>query len=456
MEQYILSAFDLILCCPLTAAIITESHNDLTVLFGFSDSKDASTCSHALSSHKIAHKLLTQSISSSIDVSFTQLLQNVSLLALKTQLNEVDRMLLISYLLLKTLTIVVIIRSSDTSLMFQASDIPSRLTFILKLNDNSLNSNSIQTITFDNSTIGYLVKRKSDQQYLIYSKGNGLVNCNTSIINNLIENNFKWKNFDYVLFFESKKKYLTWLKTLSCEKSTSKFSIQRTPLDSPLPPLPEILNKGTVIGTVNKSLIALGYNNNLLLIDQHAAHERIRLEKLISAVISCLPASLYPNSSQKLSEIHDHFLGDLNDHSLYALYSSTPEQDITLKREAKHNILVNENVKLVMGRWGWKYLVAVSTVIIKTFPIILGKSMVHTFDHWLVEIDFLLKNCNYFVLPVMKVVNSCACRGSVFFNETLNSTALDTITSDLARCISPYCCAHGRPLAVVIPLEEGL
>ena len=52
---------------------------------------------------------------------------------------------------------------------------------------------------------------------------------------------------------------------------------------------------------------------------------------------------------------------------------------------------------------------------------------------------------------LVEMVNSRACRSAIMFNDVLDDTQCEELVRNLAQCTLPFQCAHGRPSCVVLP-----
>lgn len=189
--------------------------------------------------------------------------------------------------------------------------------------------------------------------------------------------------------------------------------------------------------------------NLLVLVDQHAAHERIRLEQLIvdsyekqqpqgSGRKKLLASTVSPPLEITVTEEQRRLLRcyhkNLEDLGLGILFPDTSDS-LVLVGEVPLCFVEREANELRRGR---------STV---------TKSIVEEFLREQVE---LLQTTGgvqgTLPLTVQKVLASQACHGAIKFNDGLSLEESRRLMEALSRCQLPFQCAHGRPS--MLPLAD--
>ncbi|KAF6131510.1 mutL-like protein 3 [Phyllostomus discolor] len=189
--------------------------------------------------------------------------------------------------------------------------------------------------------------------------------------------------------------------------------------------------------------------NLLVLVDQHAAHERIRLEQLIidsyekqqpqgSGRKKLLASTVSPPLEITVTEEQRRLLRcyhkNLEDLGLGILFPDTSDS-LVLVGEVPLCFVEREANELRRGR---------STV---------TKSIVEEFLREQVE---LLQTTGgvqgTLPLTVQKVLASQACHGAIKFNDGLSLEESYRLIEALSRCQLPFQCAHGRPS--MLPLAD--
>jgi DNA mismatch repair protein MutL len=178
-----------------------------------------------------------------------------------------------------------------------------------------------------------------------------------------------------------------------------------------------------ILGQVLKLYILTESDKGLMLIDQHAAAERIRFEQL---------SKLYATKSiaQELAEP--------------VIVELAPNEAILL--DSWHETLAKLGFE-ISAFGGNAYSV-------RSVPA-LGKRMespeaVHDILRDLFAMGKVMPDAT-FTEDVLKLL---ACRGSIKSGRALSHEEMRTLLQDLFACESPLTCPHGRPVAVLIRPEE--
>ncbi|PVF96474.1 hypothetical protein CPB86DRAFT_807713 [Serendipita vermifera] len=235
---------------------------------------------------------------------------------------------------------------------------------------------------------------------------------------------------------------------------------------------PSSLAQADVIGQVDHKFIACvvkGDHANeeiLLLIDQHAADERIRVERFLKQL--CKSASLKARR-QPFTQPGDSDLGTTH---------LSPHIAVLLTKEDV-DLLRTDEVKQALEVWGLRFdedsiinneegegRIQVS---IQTVPSVLQKQLCRGNElqdtlrgifaeinergvtSWHMdqfpadeEIGWIRawRNCPN---NLLELVNSRACRGAIMFNDVLAKDKCARLVKQLAESLFPFQCAHGRP-----------
>ncbi|KAI1237718.1 hypothetical protein IHE44_0013804 [Lamprotornis superbus] len=189
--------------------------------------------------------------------------------------------------------------------------------------------------------------------------------------------------------------------------------------------------------------------NLLILVDQHAAHERIRLEQLIAdsyekEAAACgkkkiLSSSISPPLEIEVTEEQRRFLRccykDLEDLGLELSFPET-NNSLILVRKVPMCFIEREANELRRKRQ----------------PI--TKSIVEELIQEQVELMQTTRGGARGTLPLtfLKVLASQACHGAIKFNEHLTLEESCRLIEALSSCKLPFQCAHGRPS--MLPLAD--
>ncbi|KAM4690967.1 DNA mismatch repair protein Mlh3-like isoform 2-T2 [Rhinophrynus dorsalis] len=180
--------------------------------------------------------------------------------------------------------------------------------------------------------------------------------------------------------------------------------------------------------------------NLLVLVDQHAAHERVRLEQLIADSYEPVPGD---SGKRKLK---------------VSLVSPPLELDVTEENYRLLRVLAGslENVGLSLSFLDSR----VPRVLVAKVPLCFVEKEANetqrgrsTVAKILVELLQMARGARGTVpLTVLKVLASQACHGAVKFNDPLSLEECRHLVQALSHCHLPFQCAHGRPS--LLPLAD--
>uniref|UniRef100_A0A4W6EXV9 MutL homolog 3 (E. coli) n=1 Tax=Lates calcarifer TaxID=8187 RepID=A0A4W6EXV9_LATCA len=188
--------------------------------------------------------------------------------------------------------------------------------------------------------------------------------------------------------------------------------------------------------------------NLLVLVDQHAAHERVRLENLV--------ADSYeddPDASGERRLCSSTILPPLE--------ISVTEEELRLLRcvylllgkTVLHPLAVSDP-QVFVGKVPLCFMEKESNELRRGRPSVI-KPIV---EEYLREQIELLRSTGRvrgtLPLTVLKVLASLACHGAIKFNDTLSKDECHSLVASLSSCQLPFQCAHGRPS--IAPLVDVL
>lgn len=179
----------------------------------------------------------------------------------------------------------------------------------------------------------------------------------------------------------------------------------------------------TVCGYVFSAYIITRAGDNLFVLDQHAAHERILYEKLVRQY----------NSSEHL-----------------------PQPILT-------PILLNTSSDVYCGERNWMEILervgydiedfGTNTFIIRGIPAYMDLTEAETFARETMQIQeneiHLHRNT-----PVVDKLIMRSCKAAVKANDSLSEEEIRQLLDSLSRCINPFSCPHGRPTFIRISKYE--
>lgn len=203
----------------------------------------------------------------------------------------------------------------------------------------------------------------------------------------------------------------------------SKCGVAISPTDEK--PLENIINDLPEMEPLSQfadSYILAQADGELLLIDQHALHERIRFERL--------------RYNEKLWE------------------SQTRLQPLKLDFDAKQTALLESSLER-LRQVGFEFTYLEDEWCLASAPNLLSGEDVIPF-----LID-LLQDCSEDGAPLETVENRKdhlaflnACRGSVKANEKLTLPEMRRLLDDMRKIPNPWACVHGRPTALRLPIDS--
>ncbi|XP_053339257.1 DNA mismatch repair protein Mlh3 isoform X3 [Clarias gariepinus] len=225
----------------------------------------------------------------------------------------------------------------------------------------------------------------------------------------------------------------------------------------------EMIHSMKVIHQVDKKFLACLINttesseneeNLLVLVDQHAAHERVRLEALVNESYeddSDTPGKKRLCASRVSPPLEIHMTEEeirllrlyqlsLRDLALEISFPQT-EQSYVLVEKLPACFVEKENTEKRRGR---------RSVI---------KSITEEYIREHIEaVQSTGRVKATLPLTVHNVLASQACHGAIKFNDELNKEECCSLVASLSSCQLPFQCAHGRPsilpLADLLHLEE--
>jgi len=178
-----------------------------------------------------------------------------------------------------------------------------------------------------------------------------------------------------------------------------------------------------IIGQFNKTYIIGEAYNELYLIDQHAAHEKVLFEKYKKEI----------KNAQVVSQI--------------LLVPTVIELSVDDYAYYSENIVVFNNTGFNIIEFGE------NTISIKEVPIILGKPDIKNLFN---EILDNLKNMGSGETIQIKYtrIATLACKAAVKANNLLSDLEMNKLINDLRYIDEPFTCPHGRPTIIKITLNE--
>lgn len=208
------------------------------------------------------------------------------------------------------------------------------------------------------------------------------------------------------------------------------------------------LKNASVIAQVDHKYVlvsmstATGPSNLLVLVDQHAADERIRVEALIND-LTTQPAVILSNPIR--FELHSREQHLFTTHTAFFAqwgieYAITPS-DLNTSNDNANGNTFRINITALPGGIAEKCRVEPSILI----------SLLRSEAYKLAE-SSTTPSSQTPPQGLLDMLNSRACRSAVMFNDVLNLQECETLVRRLAETEFPFQCAHGR--VSMVPLVD--
>ncbi|MBI5414559.1 DNA mismatch repair endonuclease MutL [Candidatus Peregrinibacteria bacterium] len=186
------------------------------------------------------------------------------------------------------------------------------------------------------------------------------------------------------------------------------------------------LGERKIIGQIRNSFVLLEEDEGIIIVDQHAAHERVRYEKLMKDLRGKTP------QSQKLL--------------VPQILELSPQEKSVLEEYEE----VFENLGFEIQDFSEKEA-ALFSVPVGTEKVDFRenlKNLLHDLEGYEPEMGKAVTS------PAQRIATFAACRGAVKFGDPLTLPEMEKLIQSLDDCEAFYSCAHGRPIAMKIPFAE--
>ncbi|MBT3176380.1 MAG: DNA mismatch repair endonuclease MutL [Desulfobacula sp.] len=184
------------------------------------------------------------------------------------------------------------------------------------------------------------------------------------------------------------------------------------------------LSSLTILGQVMGTYIVAQKNNSLILVDQHAAHERVVYETL-------------KKRNQALSVQSQTLL--------------VPE---TLDLTHKEADLLNSILKDLSGLGIKIEPFGGTTFIVKSIPQLIEKKQIKPLVMEIIESFLETQNPSSKVNWLESCLISMACHTAIRANKTMLQREMVQLLEDLERCENPFHCPHGRPTIISFDAKQ--
>jgi DNA mismatch repair ATPase MutL len=201
------------------------------------------------------------------------------------------------------------------------------------------------------------------------------------------------------------------------------------------------------IGQVDSKYILVQMDGIICAIDQHAADERIGLERLERLIESKIEGKSTP--SVKLSKMEQR----VDSSDLLKSVVLEPRQEVQLSSSQMSTVLSYENL---LKKWyfDFDFVDRGQKLILKSVPGIYDKvSTAKDFTQFIQVLSTRTSDASC-CKPAFfaRALASLACRYAIMFGESLNTERCVEIILSLTKCDLSFICAHGRPS--IVPLLE--
>ena len=183
----------------------------------------------------------------------------------------------------------------------------------------------------------------------------------------------------------------------------------------------DLLKEFILLGQVNNSYIVGEYKNEISIIDQHAAHERVNYEKL-----------LYSTEKK--------------------IVSQELLNPIILNLSAEEDIWVQDNIEFFINNgFEIESFGIANQIIIRKLPLQFTKgNLEQKIYKYIIELKNNSKNSED------ERKKTLACHASIEFGDSLTNAEIFNLIEELSSCQEPWTCPHGRPTLIKIDNQQLL
>jgi DNA mismatch repair protein MutL len=209
------------------------------------------------------------------------------------------------------------------------------------------------------------------------------------------------------------------------KKNAENFPPEISSAKSAVSPTPLLNVPLRLVGVVGKLYVLLESDRGLVLLDQHAAHERILFEQMLNRIES---GGVAPSQKLLLPETIE-----------------LPPRDANFLRE---QLAALTRLGVGLGEFGER------TFLLDALPPFVKVGDARRFVLDLVdELKAAGRAVNLARLGEHTIAKT-VCRHAVKANDPLGGAELENLVEDLRRCAMPYTCPHGRPTLIEMNYRE--
>ncbi|KAI8336160.1 hypothetical protein BC941DRAFT_428482 [Chlamydoabsidia padenii] len=215
------------------------------------------------------------------------------------------------------------------------------------------------------------------------------------------------------------------------------------------------LDYAKVIGQVDRKWIMCLLDRMLLLIDQHAADERVKLENMLDKDLDVRylqPHLVLPTTEHDLDLAMKH-RSTLQHWGIHVEHSGLLQQHTLDKAGGSPHFSYQRHhsphFTTAATNKTWFAVTRLPSLILERC--VLDPNLLSDLIHnYLNGLETRTITCSVCPPGMMDILKSKACRGAIMFNDSLTMEQCSGLIKSLAKCRFPFQCAHGRPS--VVPL----
>ena len=172
-----------------------------------------------------------------------------------------------------------------------------------------------------------------------------------------------------------------------------------------------------IFGQFDDTYIIAKSTDAILIVDQHAAHERIRYERLLREI-----------KEKKIQKLIDPFVINLGMSDYHVLLSISSHL---------------REFGLIVDDFGD------GTVVVRAIPPILKRSYIIEVIRGIIDIG-----PKYIERKKDDIIKLISCKGAIKAHEKLSVFEMEELLGQLLKCENPYTCPHGRPTIIQFRQED--
>lgn len=243
---------------------------------------------------------------------------------------------------------------------------------------------------------------------------------------------------------------MTWTKSKLKALDTQIASITNmSPSRQPITITKDMLSKAKLVAQLDSKFIVVNMCGTICLVDQHAADERVGLERLEEALQKRL------SSNDQIG--HERFdLSKLKNIRVDHLMKCIPVKDPKSITISPNLSSVITTCKEIIKKWNFDFDhdPIHHRLVLKSLPAICERVATEKDFMQFVKVLGSQTTNAAMVQPafVKRTLASYACRYAIMFGDTLEDATCRRLLSDLSKCELCFSCAHGRPS--IVPLVD--